>query len=56
MTGAEKPAGQRARQLFLEGRNCAQSVLGAFAPGSHIYQVLSNDMQLRLWLISMPIL
>ena len=33
MTGAEKPAGQRARQLFWEGRNCAQSVLGAFAPG-----------------------
>ncbi|MGN0872142.1 MAG: hypothetical protein ACI4UV_13240 [Victivallales bacterium] len=31
-------------------------LLGAFAPGSHIYQVLSNDMQLRLWLISMPIL
>ena len=31
-------------------------LLGSFAPGSHIYQVLSNDMQLRLWLISMPIL
>lgn len=31
-------------------------LLGAFAPGSHIYQVLNNDMQLRLWLISMPIL
>lgn len=31
-------------------------LLGAFSPGGHIYQVLMNDMQLRLWLISLPIL